>query len=444
MNGPHPPLKLGLLPLVVFLVFGLGAALLVPSDYGADPRPTPPDEGAHLGYIIYLAEHLSLPVFRSQTDNYEAHQPPLYYASAVLPYMLCAFEDQHSLVVGVRQWSVLVACLGIWAAWLLGRRIFGHDRLLALAPALFLALWPGRTLILAAVTNDGLAEGLCLLTFALCVAALQEGLTARRAAQIGLAWSLALLTKSTSMSLGPVVLLTLAMAGSSHSDDIAEARSRRSEALRALLIIGGIVLLLAGWWFVRNQLLYGDPLAAKAFAALFKADRATPEYFLKLGMSGGAYFLLVVMNTALSFWGVYGQANVWSPEWYYLLGGLIWLLTLVGLLRQRFAPVGEAEDDAPWRRQVFILAWLLLAVVVVFFLRFNTDFYQAQARYLFAANGPIAVLTILGLWDVDRRKLGRAAVVLALALMLIMSVWSVFGYGALAAAHYPPPFIGGM
>ena len=475
MTAARPPLKLGLLPVGVFLVFGVMAALVVPTNY-SDPRPTPPDEACHAGYVIWLARHHTLPVFLSANDNYESHQPPLYYLSA-LPAL--AVQEQlsgqratgatYGPVVALRLWSVLVAAAGVWLAWLLGRRVFAQSRFLALAPALLLALWPGRTLILSAVTNDGLAEALCLLTFLLCAVILEEGLTARRAAWLGLSWALALMSKSTALALAPVVLLAVVMAVSrgEQTDEKRAAATRR--ALTALAIIAAVVAVAAGWWFVRNQLIYGDPLAAAVFNRLFKVDRATPEYFFKLGLSGGAYFSLVVMNTALSFWGVYGQANVWSPAWYYLLGFLIWLLMLAGLVRQRVRPVEVGEESSEsrparsgskggkprlqepppaatpdWRRQMWTLAWILLVVVVVFFLRFNTEFYQAQARYLFTANGPIALLTVLGLWDVGRGRTGMWVVALALVVLLSMSLWSVCGYSALVAAHYAPPFVGSM
>lgn len=467
--------RLGLWAVALFLVFGVAAALIVPTDYSV-PRPTPPDEGAHIGFIQYLGDHLHLPVFSAQS-TYEAHQPPLYYWSATPVYWIIRLVSGPApgapsgagLIICLRLWSVLLAAPGVWIAWLLGRRLFPQSPLLSLAPALCLALWPGRTLMLSAVTNDGLAEALCLLSFYLCVVILQEGLTSRRAGYLGVAWALALLTKSTSMALGPIVLLTIVMA--SRTDDEAQQQRQQQEALKALLIIAGLVAGIAGWWFVRNQLLYGDPMAAEIFNRLFKIDRATPEYFLKF-MSGGAYYVMVVINTALSFWGVYGQANVWSPEWYYVLGFLIWALALVGLLRERLAPVRAASSrdqsgktpavgaassrdrsrqdaarpgvEGDWRRQVWILAWLLFATVLVLFLRFNTEFYQAQARYLFAANGPIALLMVLGLWDLDRSRWGVRAVVLALALMLIMSIWSVFGFSALVAAYNPPPFLGSM
>jgi hypothetical protein len=450
MSEPRPPLKLGLLPVAVFLVFGVTAALVVPTDY-ARPRPTPPDEPAHVGYVLWLAQHHSLPVFLSQSDNYEGHQPPLYYLSALPALGVQALvgggwatTPEAGPVRALRLWSVLLAAGGVWVAWLLGRRVFAHDRLLALAPALLLALWPGRTMIVSAVTNDGLAEALALLTFLICAVVLQEGVTPRRAAGLGLAWALALMAKSTSLALGPVMLLAVIMAAGrgEEEDEAAAVVARR--ALVALAIIAGVVAVVAGWWFVRNQLLYGDPLAAEVFNRLFKTDRATPEYFLKLGMSGGTYFTLVVMNTALSFWGVFGQANVWAPAPYYLLGLALWGAMALGLLRQRFAPLPDEAHDTEWRRRLWTLAWLLLVVVVVFFLRFNTEFYQAQARYLFAANGPMVLLSILGLWDLHRRSLGRVAVVLALALLLAMSLWSVCGYTALVAANYPPPLVGSM
>ncbi|MHB8993871.1 MAG: ArnT family glycosyltransferase [Armatimonadota bacterium] len=475
--------KLGLIPLGLFLLLAGAAAVIVPSDYGTNPRPTPPDEGPHLGYIEYLVQHQRLPVFLSANDNYESHQPPLYYVTCLPAYLAAraVFPGEtgglsRAGIVTVRLWSVLLAAIAVWVAWLLGRRIFGKDSLLSLAPPLFLALWPGRTMIVSAVTNDALADSLCLLTFYLCVVILSDGLSRRRSALLGIAWALALMTKSTSLALAPIVLLAVVMRAV--QDDPEDQPGALKRALGQLLWVALPVVVLAGWWFVRNQMIYGDPLAAKIFEELFTKDRATPEYFLKLGLSGGAYFLLVVTNTALSFWGVFGQANVYHPAGYYVAGFTIWLAALAGLVAQKVrerCEAGEtpapregkglhgqktdratqglrsgggggssapAETGGDWRRQVWVLSWLLLVVVVAFFLRFNTTFYQAQARYLFAASGPIVLLLTLSLWDLHRPRYGLYAVGLALAIMLVMSLSSVFGFNALEAAHYPPPFFG--
>lgn len=470
------PLRLGWLPVALFLLLGLEAALVVPSDYGTDPRPTPPDEGPHLGYIEYLATHWRLPVFYSSSDNYEAHQPPLYYVSC-LPFYLAARYAFPGPTAGlsrpgivlVRVWTVLLAALTVWLGWLLGRRLFGADSIVALGPPAFLAVWPGRLMIVSAVTNDSVAEALCLLVFLLCVAVLQEGYSPRRMLVLGLALALAMLAKSTSMAMAPVVLLALVMRFGSRRAQALDPQAGRQLAA-SLAIVVACVVLVAGWWFGRNQVLYGDPLAAEAFERLFSKDRATPAYFLERGVSGTAYYLLVAVNTALSFWGVYGQANVYNPSWYYVLGFAVWTAALVGGVWRRGSdrrrpptptpPLAtrsgrKAGKNAPqrdpaegsaapdWRGEAWVLVWVLLVLVVALFLRFNVAFYQAQARYLFAASGSIAVLTTLGLARLTAPERQPWGLVLGLVVVLFMALWSVVGFASLVAAHYPPPLIGG-
>jgi 4-amino-4-deoxy-L-arabinose transferase-like glycosyltransferase len=441
------PLKLGLWPVALYLCLGIGAALVVPCDYSGNPRPTPPDEGAHIGFIQSLLKEGRLPVFFSQNDNYEAHQPPLYYLSAVPAYVVAqavGVDEQGNLnsrgIVLLRLWSVLVGALAVWAAWLVGRRLLGGLGWIALAPALFLAVWPGRVMIISAVTNDGLAEGLCLVAFALCVAVLAEGFDRRRVLLLGVVTALALMTKSTSVVLIPIVLLAFVWRAGEEQRAGDETAPRR--LLGWLAVVAGAVVLLAGWWYVRNQILYGDPLAARAFEELFSKDRATPEYFLSRGMSGTAYYMLVMIHTALSFWGVYGQANVYHAPGYYALGLGLGALALVGLGRWAWQR-RQAPPLAPWVRQSGWLGLCALALVIVLFLRFNAAFYQAQARYLLAASGPLSLLLTVGWHGVGGSRWGRLTLGLALGLVALMMVGSVIGYGWLTAMRLPPPFFGG-
>lgn len=450
MTETLPALRWGLLPLALYLLLAIGAAIVVPSDYVANPRPTPPDEGAHLGYVEYLLVHHALPVFRSEDDNYEGHQPPVYYAAcaplmallrAVTPGPLAGLS-RLGLVL-LRCFSLVLAGGSVWLAWLLGRRLFAPSLPLALAVPLFLALLPGRTFIVAAVTNDGLAEAFCLAVFYLSTRLVAEPPTPRRLGLLGVALALALLTKSTSLALVPIVGLALAMGAPLGLE--ADERAQLRRLLGGVLVVGGIVLVLAGWWFLRNQLLYGDPLAAQVFERLFSKDRATPAYFLSHGLTWGGYYTLVLVNTALSFWGVFGQANVFHGAGYYAAGLLISLLGLVGFaveaVRRRLRPADTAE--APWQRRAWLLAVLTVALVAAFFLRFNMAFYQAQARYLGAAHGPLASLFVLGLWNLDRRRWGLYGVYAALAVMLIMSLTSVLGFAELVAVPRLSPLSGG-
>ena len=189
--------------------------------------------------------------------------------------------------------------------------------------------------------------------------------------------------------------------------------TRRTQAenlrLKRILRQYGLVLaasvLLCGWWWIRNQILYGDPLAHRVFVELFSINRATPELFLEYGISGAGYLMMLLWGTALSFWGVFGQAIVYMPPWFYLLGWLFSLAVLVGLVRSRWTATTIWSQAA--------LSWLLVVVaaafVLAFYLRFNMIFYQVQARYLFTAIGPFSCLFVagwIGLWV--RKAAGQA------------------------------------
>ena len=84
------------------------------------------------------------------------------------------------------------------------------------------------------------------------------------------------------------------------------------------------VLLLTGWWFVRNQTLYGDPLGWSMFQEVYRVVmRTTP-----LAWNDVRQFF----NTQIdSFAGVFGWMNVRATPVYYRIVRICGLLGLVGL-----------------------------------------------------------------------------------------------------------------
>src|SRR4029077_5087678 len=94
-------------------------------------------------------------------------------------------------------------------------------------------------------------------------------LRAAWAAGAGVVLGAALLTKVTAGAIGPALVLALWLV-------VRGARDRL--ALTAVMGIGGIAV--SGWWLIRNQLLYGDPIGDAAsvphlralFPALFPHD----------------------------------------------------------------------------------------------------------------------------------------------------------------------------
>jgi len=123
-----------------------------------------PDEGAHFAYIVHLAQTRSLPVFEGMGRGvtYEAHQPPLYYLTA-LPFVASLLEDKahHQTALYLLRffstlWGLAVVLGAMGLAWML--HADPQTRLPAtLLAGLFAALLPMHLLVCASVGNDAAA-----------------------------------------------------------------------------------------------------------------------------------------------------------------------------------------------------------------------------------------------------------------------------------------------
>ena len=409
---------------------------------------TPPDEYAHLAYVKYLFAHRALPLFDDPTGNYEAHQPPLYYVSCLPAYALgtaladsLGFDDaETSALLLIRVWSILIGGAVIWAVYLLGLQLFANDHRKALMAAGFAAFLPMHLVNLSGMTNDGLAELMVLLAIiAACKFAAQP--SNRAALIMGICVGLAMLVKSNSVFLLLVGVAATLLATRKCEDEA--VRLRLSGRYVAVFLATTFVL--CGWWWIRNQVLYGDPLAQKVFVELFSVDRATPEWFFERGISGSGYLQMIGFGTALSFWGVFGQANVYMPEYFYLLGWGFGLAAIVGLVRSVRSEKRFWAGAGP----CWVLAILSLGFVLAFYLRFNMIFYQVQARYLFTAIGPLAGLFVAGwsgLWPAalveESRPRAQAAQILWWVLLGFLLVVALYHLRS-GAPCLALPFIGG-
>jgi len=410
----------------VFAFLAGSLALTQPMDVGdqALRRFSPPDESAHVAYFDELTTTWRLPIFTSGRGNYEAHQPPLYYLVFSPVYVLAARAGKPAAVIALRLTSVALGSVSIFLLWRICLLAFNGRRWPAAIAAAIGALWPARIIACSGVSNDAACELASLVALFVACKLATSSLTVRRAALAGAAVGLAMLVKSSALPLIIVGLVAIY---------VAWRRSEKTSVLHALGAFLGLFLLLWGPWAVRNTVLYGDPLAARAFEEIFKKDRATPEFFLSRGMTQGQYYMLVLFCTGLSFWGVFGQMNVWLPTWYYVVAGAWWAMT-AGLIPAK-AVIRLSEERTQW--PVWALALLHIALVFALFLRFNSVFYQAQARYFLPASAGIG-LALAWPWLWPRRPLLQLSG-LALYLAIVLTCFGLYmtGYATLAVPFAP-------
>lgn len=300
-----------------------------------------------------------------------------------------------------------------------------------LLAASFVAFNPMFLFISASVNNDSLAALFATLAIFLAVRLITRGVTRVRVLVLGIVVGLAVLTKVSNLALGIVVVSVLAYCA-----------WRQFRALHLALLtrlVLNIVLfcipiaLITGWWFVRNYLLYGDPLAFNVWMQI--AGGRAPQTVLGL-------ITQEFQGFRISFWGNFGGVNIIAPEWVYTTLDVFLVLAAIGLvvgvltgggqrplmvyamefiaetsgvlpevaLANKFAATTTQSVPSDTKTMGEILRarelalpqlwWILglhVAVVLIALIRWTLMTYASQGRLMFPAIASIAILFALGL-----------------------------------------------
>lgn len=413
----------------------------------AVPLGEGPDEPGHLAYVLFLAQQQRLPVQQLPPEASdvpgEGHQPPLAYLLAVPAVAWLPPAEQSIILTANPQfrwsggdepgafqrasrelwpwqgltlaWHAARAISGLWGvltvlfAYLAARRLFAQaDPLLPPLVAALVAFNPQFLFTTALVTNDALlaALGAALLWWSLpplhyasSVApdppprplhtrALPWALVA------GLLFGLALLTKQSALLLGPLLLWA--------GWWVAKGNLRRF--LLITLAWGGMSLLVAGWWFLRNQHLYGDPFALGAFTAKFATQ---PFAWNNPEAWSGALRQLFA-----SFWARFGWMSLHAPAWMLWLYAGLSLAALAGLIRL----IATRGTGLPRSMLIGPLLASAMAVVWTLVFAYTAGLVAWQGRMLFPALAAFAILLAVGLQQLRINPLAIWSSLLLLAL----------------------------
>ncbi len=291
------PRRLLWLALVVHLCLAGWYAFLTPAYEG-------PDENDHVYYAYFLHSTGRMPVIKGTAEGLGrtvhdeavlAHHPPLYYLiesplcgdrlpswrlnpafgtdtpSGDLHKLHGADETEHESaeIAALRRMrfiSVLCGLVSVALTWFLGRQLWPERPAIAGVAALLLACVPEWSWMHGTVENGNLATTLALGATVLLLGAVRiRAMSVARGAWIGVLVGAALLTKLTSIFLGPLCVLCWLIALVRWPDK------------RRTLIAGctalGVIVAISGWFFVRNVEFYGEVLALEAHARAFQSNQ---------------------------------------------------------------------------------------------------------------------------------------------------------------------------
>jgi 4-amino-4-deoxy-L-arabinose transferase-like glycosyltransferase len=431
------------------LLMAIGVLALLLSAYSSlRNRPfESPDELEHYQFVRYLLDQRALPVLDPQGPLSQYHQPPLYYLGGALvvagveddgqipsrnpqwlsyrpgevhrdnkaqflplPTFRFPYEGTARVLHLLRFWSILISAGTLFLMWRLVHDVWpARPARRLLAFALF-ALNPMLLYVAGSANNDNLVTFLGALMLWLSLRALDRGFPWRTTLAIGLVWGLAMLTKLNGLLLlvpwSAALLIT-----SWHRRDWQLFLSR---ALAIIVLAVG----LAGWWFVRNQLFYGE---------LFALETMLDIWGKRLDRGPSALFEAIVYAWQ-SLWGRFGYGQIVLPAPFY------WGFTALGLLG---GAGGLLALRRPGWRNTLSARWLVLVMTVAgyaaalfyFIVRNPTG---ANGRYLFPAFPALAILLAAGLAALPAARWFRHATLLFLSAAAVFAlVWLVpWTYGA--------------
>jgi 4-amino-4-deoxy-L-arabinose transferase-like glycosyltransferase len=408
-----------------------------------------PDEAAHFQYVKYLADGKGLPRLGQGPRGvlWEGlQQPPLYYALSAgltasagtdtsdLSQLLWtnphrggetggqnlyyhtdreAFPYHGAALAAhlLRWFNTLFGLTTVMATYAAAREVFAGRSMLALGAAAVIAFNPQFIATSGLVTNDVALAAFCSVgTWLLLRTLRRETLPVRDALVLGLMAALAAATKASGLAFVGWCGLGVAVI------------SWRRRSLRSLwtgwLAVAAPAVIVAGWWYVRQWMLYGSVFPHEAMVAI-QAETIRPE---AIPLSEAIAYSAWLQK---SFWGVFGNGVLMDFPVY---AALEWVMRLglagLALLAVRWwfdassfrrgSPVWLSSGDGAGVRGLGshtglpprnddVMAWglaLLAAwglVVYAALLRFmQTVDATNQGRLLFPAATALSILLLAG------------------------------------------------
>ncbi len=300
------------------------------------------------------------------------------------------FEKTLLSVQIVRLFSIVLGLGTVLVTYAIARELFPDHPYLALVAAGLNAFLPMFLFISASVNNDNLSNLLGNLLTLLTIRLFKMRTVPRwhTFVVIGSVIGCGLLAKLNLVFWLPVLAGGLLIS------------SLRLKSWKVIWVGGitiiGLASLIAGWWYIRNWQLYGDPTGLNVFLDIV-GRRAIPANLAQLWSERFSF--------VQSFWGFFGGMNVAMPGAVYRLLDALGLTGLVGslvflvlaILRRRYA-------YTEWTVLGITLIWPLVTFLSL--LRWTAETPASQGRLIFGALSSICVWIVVGLfwWQPERLR----------------------------------------
>lgn len=409
----------------------------------SQPYNSCPDEKMKWDICKYIAEHNSIPDGRDESIRDSAWGIS-YAFQPILAYMICAVfvkiasiftTQQFALVVAARLVSTISMTLTIYFVIKIANKLFKDKGIYKYLFIIFIAFQPITAFLASYINNDSTAILAISMIIYLWILGLESNWKTKHCILLGGAVGFCALTYYNAYG---YILCSVLICLSSAVLNKMDAK----EIAKKALIVASVAFAVAGWWFVRNAIIYdGDILGTKtqneygdkyALEQYKPSVRKTPE--------NSNESILHMLNedawaktTAKSFVGIFGYQSILMSNKIYYLYLSFWLIGGLGcLLKFKDLFIYKKEEKSKYiLNYIFVIA-IIIPILLSIIYSYTSDF-QPQGRYIMGIIIPFMYFVVNGIQTILEKfikseKIRNIIIIMIMLLIIAISFKAIFSY----------------
>lgn len=219
-------------------------------------------------------------------------------------------------------------------------------------------------------------------------------------------------------------------------------KMRPKQIFQKVLIVCIFATVIAGWWFIRNAIIYdGDILGIKTqneYGDKYALEGYKPSTRITIQKQGKTIMDMLIKEqwlkiTVQSFIGVFGYHSICMSYKIYGLYLIIWLIGIIGCLInfKKLFIYKKEENDKYLLNYIFVIS-IIISISLSVIYSYASDF-QPQGRYIMGIMIPFTYFIVNGIQTVLEKmiksdKIRKIIVIVLILLLVIITLKALFGY----------------
>ena len=409
----------------------------------SQPYNSCPDEKMKWDICKYIAEHNSIPDGRDESIR-DSIWGISYAFQPILTYMICAVfvkiasiftTQQFALVVAARLVSTISMTLTIYFVIKIANKLFKDKGIYKYLFIVFIAFQPITAFLASYINNDSTAILAISMIIYLWILGLESNWKTKHCILLGGAVGFCALTYYNAYG---YILCSVLICLSSAVLNKMDAK----EIAKKALIVASVAFAVAGWWFVRNAIIYdGDILGTKTqneYGDKYALEKYKPS--VRKTPENSNESILHMLNedawaktTVKSFVGIFGYQNILMSNKIYYLYLSLWLIGGLGcLLKFKDLFIYKKEEKSKYiLNYIFVIA-IIIPILLSIIYSYTSDF-QPQGRYIMGIIIPFMYFVVNGIQTmlekfIKSEKIRNIIIIMIMLLIIAISFKAIFSY----------------